>query len=68
VYDVTGSGSTDVLLMHAGVTDRRSWRAVVADLSDRHRCITYDARQFGESSYDPVCRREIADFLATAAG
>lgn len=53
VYDVTGTGSTDVLLMHAGVTDRRSWRTVAADLSDRYRCITYDARQFGETSYDP---------------
>lgn len=52
-YDVTGDRGVDVLLMHAGVTDRRSWRAVAAELSDRHRCIAYDARGFGETTYEP---------------
>jgi pimeloyl-ACP methyl ester carboxylesterase len=54
-YDVTGGGpdGVDVVLFHAGVTDRRSWKAVVDRLSSRHRCVTFDARQFGETTYEP---------------
>jgi pimeloyl-ACP methyl ester carboxylesterase len=54
-YDVTGDGrsGSGVLLLHAGVTDRRSWRAVVDRLSPRHRCVAFDARQYGETSYEP---------------
>ena len=52
-YDVTGDGGGDVLLIHTGVTDRRSWRAVVADLSGRHRCVAYDMRRYGETTYEP---------------
>jgi pimeloyl-ACP methyl ester carboxylesterase len=47
-----GSGSPDVLLLHAGVTDRRSWRHVVDALPDR-RCIAFDARGYGETTYEP---------------
>jgi pimeloyl-ACP methyl ester carboxylesterase len=47
-----GSGSPDVLLMHAGVTDQRSWRHVVERLSD-HRCLTYDQRGYGRTTYEP---------------
>src|SRR3954470_14855939 len=47
-YDVTGEGD-DVLLIHAGVNDRRSWRHVIDRLSPRHRCIAYDARGYGET-------------------
>src|SRR3954451_18494562 len=42
----SGSGEPTVLLIHAGVTDRRSWRDVVGRLPD-HRCLTYDARGYG---------------------
>jgi pimeloyl-ACP methyl ester carboxylesterase len=45
-----GSGP-DVLLLHAGVTDRRSWRHVVDALPDR-RCIAFDARGYGETTYE----------------
>ena len=53
-YDVAGDGAsgTDVVLFHAGVTDRRSWRQVVERLSPRHRCVAFDARQFGETTYE----------------
>jgi pimeloyl-ACP methyl ester carboxylesterase len=51
-YDVTGTGS-DVLLLHAGVNDRRSWAHLVDALSQRHRCIAPDARGFGETTYEP---------------
>jgi pimeloyl-ACP methyl ester carboxylesterase len=52
-YETTGvEGGADVLLIHAGVNDRRSWRHVVERLSPRHRCVAYDMRGFGETSYE----------------
>jgi pimeloyl-ACP methyl ester carboxylesterase len=41
----------DVLLMHAGVNDRRSWRYVVERLRTSHRCVAFDMRGFGETTY-----------------
>jgi pimeloyl-ACP methyl ester carboxylesterase len=52
-YDSAGGGGgADVLLIHAGVTDRRSWKHVVQRLSPRHRCLAFDARGFGETDYE----------------
>jgi pimeloyl-ACP methyl ester carboxylesterase len=52
-YDVTGGeGGTDVLLIHAGVNDRRSWHHVVERLGPRHRCVAYDTRGYGETTYE----------------
>lgn len=54
-YDVVGSpsdGGRDVLLLHAGVNDRRSWSHVVDRLSGRHRCVTFDRRGYGETTYE----------------
>jgi pimeloyl-ACP methyl ester carboxylesterase len=45
-----GSGTPDVLLVHAGVTDQRSWRHVVDRLPDQ-RCLTFDARGYGDTTY-----------------
>lgn len=44
-----GSGPT-VVLLHAGVTDRRSWQAVAAGLDGRATAVTYDRRGFGETA------------------
>jgi pimeloyl-ACP methyl ester carboxylesterase len=54
-YDVTGPDEPvhDVLLLHAGVTDRRSWQPLVDSLGGRHRCVRYDARGYGETTYQP---------------
>ena len=54
-YEIAGTGAdgTDVLLIHAGVNDRRSWRHVVARLGPRHRCVAYDMRGYGETEYAP---------------
>lgn len=53
-YDVAGGGDgADVLLIHAGVNDRRSWRHVLDRLTPRHRCVTYDMRGYGETTYEP---------------
>jgi pimeloyl-ACP methyl ester carboxylesterase len=66
--DVTGAraeGGSDVLLLHAGVTDMRSWQPLVDRLAGRHRCIRFDARGYGRTRY----RREdgwspVADAVA----
>jgi pimeloyl-ACP methyl ester carboxylesterase len=46
-----GSGTPDILLVHAGVTDQRAWSHVVDTLPDA-RCLTFDARGFGSTTYD----------------
>jgi pimeloyl-ACP methyl ester carboxylesterase len=52
-YDTTGvKDGADVLLIHAGVNDRRSWRHVVERLGPRHRCVAYDMRGYGETTYE----------------
>jgi pimeloyl-ACP methyl ester carboxylesterase len=52
-YETTGvKGGVDVLLVHAGVNDRRSWRHVIERLRPRHRCVAFDMRAFGETTYE----------------
>ena len=71
-YEITGfSDGADVLLIHAGVTDRRSWQHVVKRLAPRHRCIAYDMRGYGETQYEHEDRwSPVADAVAVldAAG
>lgn len=53
VYESTGGGAgVEVLLIHAGVNDRRSWQHVIERLSPRHRCVAFDMRGFGETLYE----------------
>jgi len=47
-YDDEGGGET-VVLVHAGVADRRMWAPLVAALTPQRRVIRFDARGFGES-------------------
>lgn len=49
--ETRGEGPPDVLLLHAGVTDQRSWVPVVDRLAGSARCITYDARGYGRTTY-----------------
>ncbi len=42
----------DVLLVHAGVTDQRGWAPVLERLPGS-RCLTYDARGYGRTTYRP---------------
>lgn len=52
-YDSSGvDGGGDVLLIHAGVNDRRSWQHVVERLGADHRCVAYDTRGYGETTYE----------------
>jgi pimeloyl-ACP methyl ester carboxylesterase len=47
-YDDEGAGEA-VVLVHAGVADRRMWSALVPALGGERRVIRFDARGFGES-------------------
>jgi pimeloyl-ACP methyl ester carboxylesterase len=52
-YETTGvKGGVDVVLIHAGVNDRRGWRHVIERLSPRHRCVAFDTRGYGETTYE----------------
>lgn len=51
-YEVTGDGPA-VLLVHAGVADRRMWDAQVGPLAERFRVVRYDLRGFGASPDAP---------------
>jgi pimeloyl-ACP methyl ester carboxylesterase len=52
-FDITGvERGADVLLLHAGVNDRRSWHHVVERLGSRHRCVAFDMRGAGETTYE----------------
>ena len=46
--DVAGEGST-LLLLHAGIADRRMWDDVWPMLTARHRVIRYDLRGYGDT-------------------
>lgn len=62
-YDDEGVGPA-VLLLHAGVTDRRSWRAVVGALTPTRRVLAFDQRRFGETTYTPEPHSTPDDALA----
>lgn len=42
-----------VLLLHAGVTDRRSWSALSSELGDAVRAVRFDARGYGDTRAEP---------------
>lgn len=54
----------DVLLVHAGVADRRSWQPLVPLLHERHRVVSYDARGYGETTCEPEPHAPAEDALS----
>ena len=62
-YATAGSGPA-VLLLHAGVTDKRSWDPLVESLGGRYRTVAYDQRGYGETTYEPGPHSAVADALA----
>src|SRR6476661_8489418 len=71
-YDVFGApgDGVDVLFLHAGVTDRRSWQPLLDSLDRRRRYVTLDMRGYGETTYEPEDYFNHQDALAVmdAAG
>ena len=62
-YDVAGSGPP-VLLLHAGIGDRRMWDAQVPAFAEHFTVIRYDARGFGESRKPDASFSPYADAIA----
>lgn len=64
-YDISGSGHP-VVLIHAGIADRRMWDDQVSAFAGRFTVIRYDARGFGETRRPPsefVAYRDVLGFL-----
>ena len=59
-----------MLLIHAGVTDRRSWKYLTPRLVPGHHVFAYDQRGFGESTYEQESWSRVDDAVAVldAAG
>jgi 3-oxoadipate enol-lactonase len=51
-YDDVGDGAV-VVLLHAGIADRRMWRHQVPALRDRYRVLNVDLPGYGESGLPP---------------
>jgi len=68
-YDEIGSGPA-VVLLHAGIADRRMWRHQTATLAAGHRVIVPDLRGYGESELPatPFAHHDDVAGLLTALG
>jgi 3-oxoadipate enol-lactonase len=62
-YDVAGSGPA-VLLLHAGIGDRRMWDAQVPAFAKHFTVIRFDARGFGETRKPDAPFAPYADAIA----
>lgn len=62
-YDVSGTGHP-VLLLHAGIADRRMWDDQIEPFSEHFTVIRYDARGFGETRRPPTVFRSYQDAIA----
>lgn len=63
VAETAGAGPA-VVCLHAGVTDRRSWRPVAPYLTEDHLVVAYDRRGFGDTTASPEPFDHVADLLA----
>lgn len=61
-HDALGAGAA-VLLLHAGVCDRRMWRPQVQELMGAHRVIAPDLPGFGESPLRPGKFSSVAEIV-----
>src|SRR5215213_11802667 len=62
-YDVAGSGPA-VLLLHAGIGDRRMWDAQIPAFAEHFTVIRFDARGFGETRKPDMPFAPYADAIA----
>lgn len=63
VAETAGAGPA-VVCLHAGVTDRRSWRPVARYLTGDHLVVAYDRRGFGDTTAPPEPFDHVADLRA----
>src|SRR5262245_48295972 len=62
-YDQAGEGPV-LVLMHAGICDRRMWDDQLAAFAPDHRVVRYDARGFGASTLPPGAHAHHEDLRA----
>lgn len=62
-YERLGQGEP-VVLLHAGICDRRMWQPQLEPLAEQFEVITYDMRGFGETAVSPTDFSHIDDLLA----
>src|SRR5262245_18955957 len=53
-----------VVLLHAGVADRRIWHEQIAALAPQFHAIAYDRRGFGRTEHADEAYSHVADLLA----
>jgi 3-oxoadipate enol-lactonase len=51
-YDIEGTGPP-LVLIHAGIADRRMWDDQIPEFSNHYQVLRYDLRGFGESTIPP---------------
>lgn len=56
--------SPTMILLHAGVCDRRSWLGVMGELTGSSEVVAYDRRGFGESPWSSSPFRHVDDLAA----
>ena len=61
-YDVVGSGPP-VLLLHAGIGDRRMWDAQIPAFAEHFTVVRFDARGFGETRKPDAAFAPYADAI-----
>ncbi len=61
-YDIAGNGRP-VVLLHAGIGDRRMWDDQIAAFAERFTVIRYDARGFGDTIKPPAPFSPHADLI-----
>lgn len=59
-----GQAGPVVIMLHEGVADRRSWRAVAEAVADRAVAVSYDRRGFGETPPSTDDFSHVDDLLA----
>jgi pimeloyl-ACP methyl ester carboxylesterase len=62
-YDLAGEGPA-LVLIHAGICDRRMWDNQFATFARSHRVLRYDVRGFGASNLPPGSYAHHEDLLA----
>jgi pimeloyl-ACP methyl ester carboxylesterase len=62
-YDITGTGPA-LVLIHAGIADRRMWDNQIPAFSHNYQVVRYDLRGFGESTMPPTEYAHHADLAA----
>lgn len=62
-YEIDGSGHA-LILLHAGIADRRMWDAQVREFARHYQVVRYDRRGCGEARTRPTDFAHHADLLA----